>query len=303
MEFIDKYMEDCILCNRKCHADRSRGHRGYCGMTGELYVSRAALHMWEEPCISGENGSGTVFFSGCSLRCVFCQNHDIAVGNYGKPITVERLAEIFLELQDKKAHNINLVTPTHYVPHIIQAVEMARRKNFRIPIVYNTGTYDTIETIKMLEGYVDIYMPDMKYMDSAIAGKYSNAGDYFKNAKEVLKEMVAQTGPPQFDKCGMMNKGVLVRHLLLPGYEKDSKNILEYLHSEYGDDIYISIMNQYTPMKSLEGYEEINRKITEKEYDRVVDYAIDIGIENGFIQEGDTAAESFIPDFVSCEGV
>lgn len=295
-------MEECTICPRNCKVDRTKGNRGYCRETDNLVVARASLHMWEEPCISGTNGSGTVFFSGCSLGCVYCQNYNISKGMTGKEITAERLAEIFLELQSKNAHNINLVTPTHFVPQIVEAIVMSRKNGLKIPIVYNTSGYEKVETIKMLEGHVSVYLPDLKYMDENIARKYSNCKDYFQYASKAIEEMVRQTGEIEFDDDGMVVRGVIVRHMTLPGYLPDSKNIIKYLHETYGNKIYMSIMNQYTPLTEVSQYPEINRKITDEEYDELVDYAVDIGVENGFIQEGETALESFIPDF-DCEGV
>jgi len=305
----------CNLCPRKCNVDREDGKIGYCGMPAQLKVARAALHLWEEPCISGETGSGAVFFSGCQLRCIFCQNHNIAIGKIGKKITIERLSEIFLELQEKGANNINLVTPSHYVPQIIQALDLARKAGLKLPIVYNTSAYETVDTIKMLDGYVDIYLPDFKYMDAKLASEYSNAEDYFEVAVKALTEMYSQVGNPHFNERSIkghlqnnnieediMTKGVIVRHLMLPGEFVDSKNIITYLYQTYGDNVFISIMNQYTPLKQVENIEKLNRRITEKEYDKLVDFAIDLGVENGFIQEGRTAEESFIPEF-DCEGV
>jgi putative pyruvate formate lyase activating enzyme len=258
--------------------------------------------MWEEPCISGEEGSGAVFFSGCAMGCVYCQNRNIAAGRAGKKITIERLSDIFIELQEKKANNINLVTPSHYVPQIIDAISIARNKGLRIPIVYNCSGYEKVETLKLLQGYVNIYLPDFKYMDPEPAARYSNCKDYFIYASKALTEMVRQTGSPEFDERGMMKKGVIVRHLALPGYLEDSKKIIKYLFETFGNNIFISIMNQYTPMTAIRDYPELNRKITEKEYDELVDYAIELGVENGFIQEGETASESFIPEF-NGEGV
>jgi len=295
-------LKDCVLCPRECHVDRTAGKRGYCKATDELVVARAALHMWEEPCISGEEGSGTVFFSGCALGCVYCQNRVIAKGLAGKVITIERLAEIFLELQDKGANNINLVTPSHYVPHIIEALEISRKNGLTLPIVYNCSGYEKVETLKMLEGYIDIYLPDLKYMSAEPAVKYSNCRNYFTVAAKAIDEMVRQIKEARFDDRGIMQKGVIVRHLTLPGYLEDSKRILKYLYETYGDRIYISIMNQYTPITRNRAYPELNRKITEEEYEELVDYAIEIGLENGFIQEGETALESFIPEF-NGEGV
>lgn len=291
----------CHLCNRNCNINRSVGKKGYCGVSSTLKLARAALHMWEEPCITGVNGSGTVFFSGCPLRCVFCQNYSIAHASTGKEITSNRLAEIFLELQKKGAHNINLVSPTQYVPQIISAITSAKNQGLTLPIVYNTGSYEQVETIKMLEGYIDIYLPDLKYFDSALSLRYSNATDYFKVASTAIKEMFLQVGEPVFDN-DLMKKGMIVRHLVLPGHITDSKLIIKYLYETYGDSIYLSIMNQYTPLDSVKNFPEINRKLTEEEYEEVIDYAIELGVENGFIQEGDTASESFIPEFDS-EGV
>ncbi|NLK97110.1 MAG: radical SAM protein [Epulopiscium sp.] len=290
-------LNDCTLCPRNCHVDRIKGQKGYCKTTHELIVARAALHMWEEPCISGDRGSGTVFFSGCSMGCVFCQNYKIAQGLRGKKIIVERLSEIFLELQEKNAHNINLVTPSHFVPQIVQAILISRKKGMTLPIVYNCSGYEKIETLKLLKGYVDIYLPDLKYYSKEISKKYSNCEDYFSYASKAIVEMVQQVGEPVFDGNGMMTKGVIVRHLTLPGCLEDSKKIIRYLYETFGDKIYISIMNQYTPMEPIKKYPELNRKITENEYEALVDYAIHIGVENGFIQEGDTASESFIPEF------
>ncbi len=295
-------LKDCILCPRECHVDRTRGQRGYCRVGEELIVARAALHLWEEPCISGEEGSGTVFFSGCSLGCVYCQNVNIARGVAGKIITVERLSEIFLELSQKGANNVNLVTPSHYIPQIMDAILKARSKGFSLPVVYNSSAYEKAETIRLLEGYIDIYLPDMKYYDSRSAARYSNCGDYFTHASEAIAEMVRQVGFPEFDERGIMKRGVIVRHLLLPGHIADSKKIIEYLYHTYGNTIYISIMNQYTPLSAMSEYPEINRRVAEEEYEELVDYAIDLGVENGFIQEGETASESFIPEF-NGEGV
>ena len=299
MDLFD--LSDCVLCPRECHADRTAGKKGYCKATNELVVARAALHMWEEPCISGEKGSGTVFFSGCSLGCVYCQNNVIAKGLAGKTITIDRLAEIFLMLQEKEANNINLVTPSHYVPHIIQALDISRKRGLTIPVVYNCSGYEKVEVLKRLEGYIDIYLPDFKYMSPEPAEKYSKCSDYFSVASKAIEEMVRQVKETEFDDNGIMQKGVIVRHLTLPGYLDDSKRIIKYLYETYGDRIFISIMNQYTPIDKYV-YPELNRKISVEEYEELVDYAIETGVENGFIQEGETAKESFIPDF-NCEGV
>ncbi len=272
---------------------------GFCNASDKIRIARAALHYWEEPCISGENGSGTVFFSFCPLKCVFCQNYDLSHKNIGSEISIEKLADIFLKLQNQKAHNINLVTPTHYVPQIIEALKIARNNGLTIPIVYNTSGYETVDTIKMLAGYIDVYLPDFKYYSNTLAEKYSNVKNYFEIATEALKEMFSQVGEFSLDENGIIKRGMVVRHLILPGYVDDSKNVVAHVYDLFRDKIYISIMNQYTPLPHVKDYPELNRKVTEKEYDEVVEFALSLGIENAFIQEGDTAEESFIPNFNS----
>lgn len=291
--------EVCIQCPRKCkkqRIDEQTETYGYCRVSNEVKVARASLHFWEEPCISGEEGSGTVFFSGCNLQCIYCQNIEIAKGVRGKTISVERLAEIFLELQEKGANNINLVTPSHYYPQIKEALLLVKEKLF-VPVIANTSSYDSVESLRQMEGLVDIYLADFKYFDNELAKKYSNAPNYAQVAKEALNEMFRQVGEPVFDDDGKMKKGMIVRHLLLPGYKEDSKAVIKYLYEIFGDSIFISIMNQYTPLSHMSSYPELNRSVTEEEYEEVVDFAIEIGIENGFIQEGETAKESFIPAF------
>ena len=302
MSETEEIMSACSLCPRDCHVDRNAGKKGFCGEDKTVYLARAALHMWEEPCISGKKGSGAVFFSGCGLRCGFCQNHDIATGSRGLAVTVERLSEIFLELQEKGAANINLVTGAHYVPQIVQALDQARMEGMDLPVVYNSSGYEKTETLKMLEGYVDIYLPDMKYMETDLAEKYSHAADYPDIAKAAVAEMVRQTGPCEFGADGYIRRGTIVRHLILPGHTRNSREVLNYLHETYGENIYISIMNQYTPVRKFEKFKELNRKVTKREYEKVLDAAVDMGIQNGFIQEGETASESFIPEF-DYEGV
>ncbi len=292
----DEYYRDCTLCPRNCHANRSEGKTGYCRAGAGITAARAALHYWEEPCISGTRGSGTVFFSGCSLGCVYCQNYDISRNQAGKVISIGRLADIFLELQEQKAFNINLVTPSHYVPSIVKAIEKGKAKGLCIPVVYNSSGYESVETLKLLEGSVDIYLPDFKYFDQELSYRYSGCRDYFEIASQSLKEMVRQTGEAVLEE-NIMKKGVIVRHLLLPGGLSDSKKVIKYLYNTYKDTIYISIMNQYTPLEQVKEYPEINRRVTKKEYEALVDYALDLGVENGFIQEGETASESFIPAF------
>lgn len=301
MKIMNKY-ENCLLCPRKCGINRSSGQTGVCGVSAEIRVARAALHYWEEPCISGKKGSGAVFFSGCSLHCVFCQNREISDGKAGKVISKERLSDIFLELKAKGANNINLVTPGQYIPDIVWAVSDARRRGMKLPIVYNTSGYEDAKELKLLDGIVDVYLPDFKYMDSALSAKYSRAKDYPSVAKQALSEMVRQQPDVVIDDAtGLIQKGVIVRQLLLPGHVNDAKAILKYLHDTYQNSIYISMMSQFTPI-ALKDYPEINRTVTRREYERLIDYAIKIGITNAFIQEGDVAKDSFIPAF-DCEGV
>lgn len=291
-------MKNCNLCPRNCNADRHNGQSGVCGVTGTgILAARAALHMWEEPCISGENGSGAVFFSGCPLRCIYCQNYYIAHAEVQKMITPERLAEIFLELQEKNASNINLVTPTHYTPEIIWAVNRARERGLVLPIVYNCSGYEKVETLQTLEGIVDIYLTDFKYMDRDIAARYSKAADYPEAAKAALAEMVRQIKEADFDHRGMMKRGVIVRHLLLPNHVKNAKSVVKYVYETYGDRVYLSLMNQYTPLVQVKDIPGLNRRVTEREYEKLVSYAISLGVTHGFIQEGKTAKESFIPEF------
>lgn len=303
LEKIEEWMSDCALCPRRCHVDRRGGAKGFCRQGAEISAARAALHFWEEPCICGSAGSGAVFFSGCNLQCVFCQNHDIALGDRGRTITLERLVQIFLELQDKGAVNINLVTAGHFLPQLCYAIPRARRQGLSLPIVYNSSGYEEVGSLRLLEGLVDIYLPDLKYRSPQLSALYSHAPDYFEKAAAAIGEMFRQVGPPVFaPDSGLMKRGVIVRHLLLPGHAGDSKKVLRYLHDTYGNDIYVSILNQYTPMGHLSqmpqlSQTQLTRKVSAEEYGRVLDFADRIGIENGYMQEGDTAAESFIPLF------
>lgn len=301
MKNMNKY-ENCLLCPRKCGINRSTGQTGVCGVSSEIMVARAALHYWEEPCISGKRGSGAVFFSGCSLHCVFCQNREISDGKEGKVISKERLSDIFIELADKGANNINLVTPGQYIPDIVWAVNDAKSRGMKLPIIYNTSGYENVTELKLLEGIVDVYLPDFKYMDSTLSARYSRAKDYPSVAKQALSEMVRQQPDVVIDDAtGLIQKGVIVRQLLLPGHVNDAKAVLKYLYDTYHDHVYISMMSQFTPI-ALKDYPEINRTVTKREYERLVDYALEIGITNAFIQEGDVAKDSFIPAF-DCEGV
>jgi len=293
---MKKEFDKCVLCTRNCSVNRNCGEVGFCKASNEITIAKYYLHQWEEPCITGKNGSGTIFFTYCNLRCLFCQNYQISELNYGQNITVDEFSEICLELQDRGAMNINLVTPTHFVPLIIDGITIAKKKGLRIPIVYNSSGYESVDTIKMLEGIVDIYLPDFKYYSDEYAIKYSRCKDYFKYTSLAIDEMVRQKGRCKFDGEGNMISGVLIRHLLIPGMKEDSKKILKYLYDSYGDKIYISIMNQYTPVRKCK-YEELNIKVANDVYEDVIDYAWDIGIRNAFIQEEGTQSESFIPDF------
>ena len=309
--------DHCTLCPRNCGAKRSAGKVGFCGMESELRLSRVGLHMWEEPCLSGDKGSGTIFFTGCSLGCIFCQNHDISrrfgtgtsvpifrrsgetpsvpYSRPGKVYSLEAFSDAMLDLQAQGAHNINFVTGCHYVPHIIEGVRLARRKGLSIPTLYNCGGYESVETIRALSGTIDIYLPDMKFFSPEISMKYAGAKDYFFRAKDALAEMVRQAPDQIFDEDGIMQKGVIVRHLMLPGLLFDTKHILDYLCETYGNRITISLMNQYTPMPGVP--EELQSPLSAKHYDSMINYLTILGQENAFTQEGGTVSESFIPDF------
>lgn len=294
---INNYMRECHLCPRNCGVNRLAGEKGVCWSGAEAVVARSALHFWEEPCISGTEGSGAVFFSGCSLGCIFCQNRKISREEYGTKVSVEALADLFLQLQEQKANNINLVTAGQFLPQAAAAISLARSRGMDLPVVYNSSGYEKEETLRLLDGLVDIYLPDFKYMDKALGKKYSHAEDYPETAKAALAEMVRQAGDAVFDHRGMMKKGVIVRHLLLPGHVSDSKKVVEYLFQTYGDRIYISLMNQYTPMPAVKEDPLLSRKVTAREYERLLKFALSLGVENGFFQEGETARESFIPEF------
>jgi putative pyruvate formate lyase activating enzyme len=292
----------CALCPRLCNVDREVS-RGFCREGNSVRLARAALHMWEEPPISGEAGSGTVFFAGCTLRCVYCQNASIASGDIGREVSIRRLAQIFLELQAQGALNINLVTPSHFVPQICQAIDLARSTSYsntplELPIVYNTSGYELPETLEALRGYVDIYLTDFKYASSDLAALYSGAGDYPRVADAALDAMFEAVGPVVIDD-GRMERGIIVRHLLLPGQIEDSRKVMELLASKpYRGDVIVSLMNQYTPVQNLsETFPELMDRVSDSDYDDLVDYALDLGLTRSFMQEGETAQESFIPTF------
>lgn len=297
---IDLYKK-CNLCPRNCLIDRTKT-LGYCKATDKVKVARSALHYFEEPSISGTNGSGTIFFSNCNLKCCYCQNKEISTDGFGKEVSIERLSEMMLELEEKHANNINLVTPTHYVPSIIEAIKIARSKGLSIPIVYNTSGYESVETLKLLDGYIDIYLTDFKYFNDKLGKDLSKCSNYFEVASKALEEMYRQTGKNKFNDNGLMTKGIIVRCLVLPTKSDDTKKIINYLYKKYQDNIYLSIMNQYTPVNNIKEYPFLNKTVSEDEYNDIIDYAIDLGIKNAYMQEGGTCSESFIPSF-DLEGV
>ena len=291
---MEELLNKCEICPRKCGVNRNNGELGYCRASNKIKIGGYHLHMWEEPIITGEKGSGTIFFSYCNLGCVYCQNYEISMNDVGEEITIERFKDICLELQHIGAENINLVTPTHYIPLIKEGLILAKKEGLTIPIVYNTSGYENVESLKLLDGLIDIYMPDFKYYNNNL-GKYSNVKDYFEIARDAIEEMYRQVGEPKYQN-NILKKGMIVRHLVLPNHSEDSKNVIKYLYDTYCDKIILSIMNQYTPIKKIK-YNELNRTVTKEEYDDVIDYACDLGIENCFIQESTSQSESFIPKF------
>lgn len=292
-------MSKCTVCPRRCGADRENGGYGVCSMGAEPRLARAAAHYWEEPCISGENGSGAVFFSGCALKCVFCQNYEISSLGKGVTVTPRKLRDIFKRLADSGVHNINLVNPTHFAPAIAEALS----EPVGIPVVYNCGGYESVETLKMLEGKIQIYLPDMKYSDNSAAVKYSSVGDYFETAVRAVEEMYRQTGAYRLDDNNMLQSGVLIRHLVLPGYSDNSKGVIDWISSRFKPgQVLFSLMSQYTPCGRAADYPEINRRLTSEEYERIKDYTLLCGIEDGFFQDTDSADENFIPDFDFTDG-
>ena len=289
-------LHKCNLCPRNCGVDRYKS-LGFCGAGALSKVALVSLHPWEEPCLTGANGAGTVFFSYCNLRCCFCQNHEISHGGQGEEVTVARLAEIFLEQQERGAATLDLVTPTHYVPQIIEALKMAKAKGFKLPVVYNSGAYEQVETIDALQGVVDIYLPDLKYFSGESAGAYSEAADYPEVAKAAIKAMFEQVGPLQFNDDGSLAKGVIVRHMVLPGHRRESMEILEWLWQEFGDKVQISLMSQYTPMYRAGEHKNLKRRLTTFEYDSVVEHAMELGITRCYTQERRAASEEYVPEF------
>lgn len=290
-------LENCMICPHKCGVNRLEGNKGRCKCDDKLKIALASLHMFEEPCISGENGSGTVFFSNCNLNCIYCQNYEISNLGKGKEITTEHLAEIFLKQQEKNAHNINLVTPTMYVYQIIEAIKIAKSKGLNIPIIYNSNGYENIETIKLLNGYIDVYLPDLKYYTNELSKKYSKVDNYFETATKAIKEMCNQVGQAKFDENGLIKKGVIIRHLVLPNHIQNTKNILKWISDNMPGDIYVSVMAQYFPTYKAKDDDLINRKLNKKEYNEILNYLYSLDLENGYIQELGSHEEEYVPNF------
>lgn len=285
----------CTLCPHNCKINRQEGKKGRCKATNKVQIALYSIHKYEEPCISGQNGSGTIFFSNCNLNCIFCQNYEISQEGKGKKISIEELAKILLTQQERKAENINLVTPTSYVPQIIEAIKIAKNKGLKIPIVYNTNSYENIETIKMLKGYIDIYLPDLKYADNLLAKKLSNISNYFETATQAIQEMYKQVGKPELNENGVMQKGMIIRHLVLPNYIENSKNVLNWIHENLPKEVYVSIMAQYFPTYKAKEDEKLNRKLTQEEWNEILKYIETLEIENGYIQELGEHEEEYVP--------
>ena len=294
---VEKYLEKCEICPHKCKVNRLNGNIGRCKATDKIKIALVSLHQYEEPCISGESGSGTIFFSNCNMSCEYCQNYEISQKGKGYEVTIQELAKIMIEQQEKGALNINLVTPTMYAIQIIEAIKIAKKNGLYIPILYNTNGYECVKTIKMLNGYVDVYLPDLKYYSDEIAKKYSHINNYFKIATEAIKEMISQVGYPEFDDNGIIKKGVIIRHLILPNYMQNTKNILKWIKQNLGDNVYISVMAQYFPTYNANNIELLNRKITKKEYKIIENFLYTLNFKNGYIQELGEHEEEYVPDF------
>ena len=290
-------LEKCTICPHKCNINRNHGKIGRCKATNKVKIALYSTHEFEEPCISGQNGSGTVFFSNCNLNCIYCQNYEISQLGRGKEITIEELAQVFLIQQKKGVENINLVTPTSYVPQIIEAIKIAKKAGLKLPIVYNTNSYENVDTLKQLEGYIDIYLPDLKYAENELGKKYSKIENYFEIATESIKEMIRQVGEPKLNENGIIEKGVMIRHLVLPNHIENSKKVLKWIKENLPKEIYISIMAQYFPTYKAKEDNNINRKLTKEEWKEVEDYIAEIGIENGYVQELGEHEEEYVPNW------
>ena len=290
-----EHLKNCNICPHKCGTNRLEGKVGRCKATDKVKIALVSLHNFEEPCISGENGSGTVFFSNCNLNCVFCQNYEISHEGNGKEVTIDELANIFMEQQKNNAGNINLVTPTMYIYQIKEAIKTAKEKGLKIPIVYNSNGYENVEAIRTLDGYIDIYLPDLKYSDNEVAYKYSNIKNYFENAMQAIKEMYRQVGVPVLDNNGMMKKGLMIRHLVLPNNLENSKGVLSWINNNIDKNVFVSVMAQYFPTHKAKEFPEINRKLTHEEYDEIENYLYSLNLENGYIQELGEHEEEYVP--------
>lgn len=288
---------ECKICPNNCKVNRIENKTGLCKANDKVKIALASLHYFEEPCISGGNGSGTVFFSNCNMKCKFCQNYKISAEGKGKEITIDELADTFLNLQEQGANNINLVTPTIYAYQIIEAIKISKRKGLKIPIVYNSNGYESIETLKKIEGYIDVYLPDLKYYYDDIALEYSGVKNYFKHATEAIKEMYNQVGAPQFDENGIIQKGVIIRHLILPNNIDNSKQVLKWIKENIDKRVYVSVMAQYFPCYKAKEMEDLNRKLTKEEYEEIENFVYDLDIENGYMQELGEHEEEYVPDF------
>lgn len=297
MEMKPNILAKCEICPHKCKINREIGNIGQCKANDKVKIALYSIHKFEEPCITGNNGSGTVFFSNCNLNCIYCQNYEISQLGKGKEITINELADIFIELQNKNVENINLVTPTSYVLHIIEAIKIAKRNGLKIPIIYNTNAYENVDTLKLLEGYIDVYLPDLKYYDNELGKKYSKIDNYFDIATKAIKEMYRQVGATKLDENGIIQRGVMIRHLVLPNYIENSKNILKWIKENIDEKVYINIMAQYFPTYKAKEDEILNRKLTKEEYEKIENYVYELGIENGYMQELGEHEEEYVPEW------
>ena len=288
-------LDRCDICPHNCNINRNKGEIGRCKSTNKIKIALYSIHKFEEPCISGDKGSGTVFFSNCNMNCIYCQNYEISQLGKGKEITIEELAQIFLKQQEKEVENINLVTPTSYIPQIIESIKLAKNKGLSIPIVYNTNGYEKIETLKLLEGYIDVYLPDLKYAENDLGLKYSKVNNYFEIATKAIKEMVRQVGGPKFNEKEIITSGVIIRHLVLPNQIENSKKVLKWIKENLPKDIYVSVMAQYFPTYKAKNVENLNRKLTKEEWEEIENYIEEIKIENGYIQELGEHEEEYVP--------
>lgn len=297
MNDFTKRLSDCRLCPRQCRIDRLNGQCGICRAAALPKIALASLHRWEEPCISGTRGSGTVFFSHCNLSCLFCQNYDISQHNFGKEISIDELARLFIKQQQRGAHNINLVSPTSFMPQIAETLTIAKEHGLAIPVIYNSNAYESVDALHYMDGLIDVYLPDLKYFSDEYAVKYSKAPHYFEHATAAIMEMYQQVGSPQFDDEGIIKRGLIIRHLMLPGLIEDSKQILLWIRNNLPIEVYVSLMAQYTPMYKAKEHERLNRRISRRQYEDIIDYFFDIGLENGYVQERSSAKSIYTPDF------